>query len=58
MIPTWTEVLKMVRDAYNEGFSEGMKEHTNHDGGKPWQWSTARKNIDARMADTSAKTIG
>jgi hypothetical protein len=27
---------RMVRDAYNEGFSQGMREHTSSKGGIPW----------------------
>ncbi len=30
-----------VRGAYNEGFSEGMKEHNSSRGGKPWRESKA-----------------
>lgn len=33
---------KMVRDAYNDGFSEGMKEHTSRKGGTPWSLSKWR----------------
>lgn len=27
---------RMVRDAYNSGFCEGMREHTSSRGGVPW----------------------
>ena len=36
----------MVRRAYNDGFGEGIKEHTTHKGGTPWQlskWPAALK---------------
>lgn len=29
----------MVRRAYNDGFGEGIKEHTTHKGGTPWTLS-------------------
>jgi len=29
----------MVRRAYNDGFGEGVKEHTTHKGGNPWSMS-------------------
>lgn len=29
----------MVRRAYNDGFGEGMREHTTHRGGTPWSMS-------------------
>jgi hypothetical protein len=29
----------MVRRAYNDGFGEGIKEHTTHKGGNPWHMS-------------------
>jgi hypothetical protein len=29
-------VLKVVAQAYNEGFGEGMREHTSSRGGHPW----------------------
>jgi len=29
----------MVRRAYNDGFGEGIKEHTTHKGGTPWSMS-------------------
>jgi hypothetical protein len=30
---------EMVQKAYNDGFGEGIKEHTTHRGGKPWSMS-------------------
>jgi len=33
---------KMVRNAYNDGFNEGMREHTTHRGGIPWHDSKYR----------------
>ena len=41
---------RLVKDAYNEGFSEGMREHSTSRGGKPWVDSNARKKIDALTA--------
>lgn len=35
----------LVRGAYNEGFSQGMREHTTHSGGKPWNESAAQQAI-------------
>jgi hypothetical protein len=35
------EARKLVRGAYSEGFSEGMREHTTSRGGKIWQESSA-----------------
>jgi hypothetical protein len=53
-----TELLKaayqrLVRDAYNEGFSEGMREHTSSKGGNPWGDSNAFKKMSelARNGD-------
>lgn len=33
------ELEKMVRQAYNDAFAEGMKEHTTNRGGTPWHLS-------------------
>jgi regulator of replication initiation timing len=33
------ELKDMVRRAYNDGFGEGIKEHTTHKGGNPWHMS-------------------
>ncbi len=33
---------KMVRNAYNDGFNEGMREYTTHRGGIPWHDSKYR----------------
>ncbi len=38
-------MLKLVRAAYNEGFTEGMKEHTHSRGGKPWRESDAYRTL-------------
>jgi hypothetical protein len=35
----------LVRQAYNEGFSEGVREHTTYHGGKPWAQSRACKAL-------------
>jgi len=32
---------RLVRSAYNEGFTEGMKEDRSARGGKPWQDSAS-----------------
>lgn len=31
----YVRLRKLVKDAYNEGFTEGMREHTSSRGGKP-----------------------
>lgn len=36
------KLRKMVRNAYNDGFNEGMREHTTHRGGIPWHDSKYR----------------
>lgn len=37
------DILKcLVKDAYNEGFIEGMREESSCRGGKPWRESNAR----------------
>jgi uncharacterized coiled-coil protein SlyX len=33
------ELEAMVQKAYNDGFGEGIKEHTTHKGGTPWALS-------------------
>jgi hypothetical protein len=33
------ELEAMVQKAYNDGFREGIKEHTTHKGGTPWALS-------------------
>lgn len=33
----------LVRKSYNEGFGEGMREHSTNRGGKTWQESRARE---------------
>jgi hypothetical protein len=37
---------RLVMDAYNEGFMEGMREHTSHKGGQPWSGSKAQKKMN------------
>lgn len=37
---------KLVRAAYNEGFTEGMREHTSSRGGKPWRESNACRTLE------------
>ena len=40
------ELLKLVRAAYTEGFTEGMREHTTSRGGKTWNESSARRMLE------------
>jgi len=42
----YVALRKLVKDAYNEGFTEGMREHTSSRGGKPWPDSAAKKALD------------
>ena len=37
-----TEYEKLVEEAYNEGFLQGMREHTSSRGGIPWSMSAIR----------------
>lgn len=37
---------KLVKDAYNEGFTQGMREHTSSRGGIPWSDSAIRAALD------------
>jgi len=36
---------KLVKAAFNEGFVEGMREHTTSRGGKPWRDSKSCKTL-------------
>lgn len=36
------EYRKLVEQAYNEGFRQGMREHTSSRGGIPWSMSAIR----------------
>lgn len=45
------QVQKLVRDAYNEGFLEGMKEETSSRGGNPFDASRASRLLSARLAE-------
>jgi len=38
----------LVRTAYNEGFAEGMKEHTTSRGGNPWPMSKSRTALERK----------
>ncbi len=38
---------RLVQSAFNEGFTEGMREHMTSRGGKPWVDSTACKALAA-----------
>lgn len=41
------QLQKLVRDAFNEGFSEGMNEfQTRRSGGKPWPDSDSYKKLE------------
>jgi hypothetical protein len=42
----YAALRKLVRAAYNEGFTEGMREHTSSRGGKPWPDSAAKKALE------------
>ena len=45
------QLQTLVRNAYNEGFSEGMNEFQKAvHGGKPWPESNARERFDAVVA--------
>lgn len=39
------KLTKMVKDAYNEGFNQGMREHTTSRGGIPWHDSKFRATL-------------
>jgi hypothetical protein len=41
-----TSLKKMVQDAYNADFSEGMKEFTSNKGGIPWSESRFRRDVE------------
>lgn len=43
-------VAKLVRDAYNEAFLEGMKEETSRRGGNPFDASRACRILSIKMA--------
>ena len=40
------EYHRLVRDAYNEGFNEGTREHTTSSGGRGWSGSKAQKRMN------------
>lgn len=48
------ELHRLVRHAYEEGFTEGMKEETSRRGGKPWQDSYSRAAL-ARLPSPPAE---
>lgn len=48
------EYHRLIRDAYSEGFNEGMREHTTSRGGVPWGQSKAMK----RMNDIARVPVG
>lgn len=43
---TRAEVLDLIRAAFNEGFSEGMREHSTSSGGKTWAESRTLRNFE------------
>lgn len=52
------QLQKLVRDAYNEGFLEGMNEFQRaRTGGKPWPDSDARKKLET-LADRRKRSLG
>lgn len=51
-----TEIARLralVRTAYNEGFMQGMREHTSSKGGIPWSDSKIRAALDAPQTTSS-----
>lgn len=52
------QLQKLVRDAYNEGFQEGMNEFQRAvSGGKPWPDSGSRKKLEA-LAELRKRALG
>jgi len=52
------QLQKLVRDAYNEAFQEGMNEFQKRRfGGKPWPESDARKKLEA-VAELRKRVLG
>jgi hypothetical protein len=47
------ELVALVKGAYSEGFSEGMREHTSSKGGKPWVDSAAKTKLEAIASQSS-----
>jgi hypothetical protein len=47
------QLERLIRQAYNEGFTEGMREHNSSRGGHPWTESISCKKLalilDARI---------
>jgi hypothetical protein len=37
---------RLIRDAYNEGFNEGVREHTTSSGGRGFGGSKAQKRLN------------
>lgn len=44
---------RMIRDAYNEGFNEGMREHTSHKGGQSWNGSKTQNRMNEFASSVS-----
>lgn len=52
------QLHKLVRDAYNEGFQEGMNEfQKRRSGGKPWQDSGSCKKLET-LSELRNRTLG
>jgi hypothetical protein len=49
---------RLVRDAYNEGFNEGMREHTSHKGGQPWSGSKTQARMNEFASTLSSHQLG
>lgn len=51
----WSETIKVleiaVRNAFNDGWRQGLKEHTSYAGGKSWIESDTKKYLEATIKD-------
>lgn len=45
--PNRGALIELLSNAYNEGFNEGMREHTSHKGG--WPWSSRKQKYGALL---------
>jgi len=48
---------RLIRDAYNEGFNEGIREHTTSSGGRGFSGSKAQKRLN-ELARSPQDTTG
>lgn len=55
---TREEVLSLIRSAFNEGFSEGMRETTTYGGGKTWAESKTLKKFSTPAPALSSPARG